>query len=148
VLNNRVSKYVKHLPYTWYNRCFIVKNINSERTFRRNMLPKSSGSINKPNKKIFIILLSRFGFLTPKKSVGTDELFCSSLLFAKQPWAPRGRIALLATSFMLVSCLVYSFTLKMKATCSSEMSVDFQRRYIPENRTLHNHLCENPKFYI
>jgi hypothetical protein len=30
-------------------------------------------------------------------------------------------LALLATCFMLVSCLVYSLTLKMDATCSSEM---------------------------
>jgi hypothetical protein len=31
------------------------------------------------------------------------------------------------------------------------MPVEFQRttlRYIPEDRTLHNHLCENLKFYI
>jgi hypothetical protein len=36
-------------------------------------------------------------------------------------------------------------------TCSSETSVDFQRttwRYSPENRTLHNHRCENLKFYM
>jgi hypothetical protein len=36
--------------------------------------------------------------------------------------------------------------LKMEATCSSKMLVDFQwttRHYIPENRVLHNHLCEN-----
>jgi hypothetical protein len=47
--------------------------------------------------------------------------------------------ALLATCFTLVSCLAYSSTLKMAATCSSETSVDFQRitwRYIPEDRTL------------
>jgi hypothetical protein len=47
--------------------------------------------------------------------------------------------ALLANCFMLVSCLAYSSTLKMEATCSSEMSVDFQRtiwHYIPEYRTL------------
>jgi hypothetical protein len=39
---------------------------------------------------------------------------------------------------MLVSCLVYSSTLKMEAICFSETSVDFQRaiwRYIPEDRT-------------
>jgi hypothetical protein len=39
--------------------------------------------------------------------------------------------------FMLGSCLVYSSTLKMEATCSIETSVDFQRtarRYIPEDR--------------
>jgi hypothetical protein len=33
--------------------------------------------------------------------------------------------ALLSACFMLISCLVYSSTLKMEATCSSETSVDF-----------------------
>jgi hypothetical protein len=40
---------------------------------------------------------------------------------------------------MLVSCLNYSSSLGMEATCSSETSVDFQwisLRYIPEDRTL------------
>jgi hypothetical protein len=39
-----------------------------------------------------------------------------------------------------------SSTLKTEATCSSEALVDFQRstrRYIPEDRTLRNHRCEN-----
>jgi hypothetical protein len=51
----------------------------------------------------------------------------------------------------LVSCLVYSSTLKMEATCSSETSVDLQwttRRYIPEDRTLYNHRCESLKPYM
>jgi hypothetical protein len=42
----------------------------------------------------------------------------------------------------LFSCLVYSSTLKMEATCSSETSTDFQWTiwcYIPEGR---NHLCD------
>jgi hypothetical protein len=42
----------------------------------------------------------------------------------------------LATCLMLVSCLAYSSTLKMKVTCSSEMLVDFQqttRRYISKS---------------
>jgi hypothetical protein len=46
---------------------------------------------------------------------------------------------LLATCLRLLSCLAYSSTLKMEATCSSETSVDFlqkTRRYIPENRIL------------
>jgi hypothetical protein len=37
--------------------------------------------------------------------------------------------------FALASCWAYSSTLKMEATCSYEMLVDFQRtirRYIPE----------------
>jgi hypothetical protein len=47
---------------------------------------------------------------------------------------------------MLGFCLVYSSTLKIEVICSSETSVDFQRttwRYIPEDRTLHNHRSED-----
>jgi hypothetical protein len=46
--------------------------------------------------------------------------------------------------------LIFS-TLKMEAICSSKMSVETQRttrRYIPEDDTLHNHRCENLKYYI
>jgi hypothetical protein len=46
--------------------------------------------------------------------------------------------ALLATCFELVSLLAYSSTTKIKATCFSETSVDFERitwRYIPEDRS-------------
>jgi hypothetical protein len=49
-----------------------------------------------------------------------------------------------------LSCMTYSSTLKMEAICSSEMSVDFQRatrRYIPEDRNLHNHRRENLKIH-
>jgi hypothetical protein len=57
---------------------------------------------------------------------------------------------LLATCFILVSCSAYSSTLKMKATSSSETLVHSQRttrRYITEDRTLHNPRCENVKSY-
>jgi hypothetical protein len=43
-------------------------------------------------------------------------------------------------------CLAYSSTLNIEATCFSETSMEFQtarRRYIPEDRTLYNHLREN-----
>jgi hypothetical protein len=53
--------------------------------------------------------------------------------------------------FTLVSCSAYFSTLKMEAIFYSETSVDTQlttRRYIPEDSTLHNHRCENPKSYI
>jgi hypothetical protein len=46
--------------------------------------------------------------------------------------------------------LAYSLTLEMEATCTSETEVDFQlatRRYITEDRTLHNHGCENLRSY-
>jgi hypothetical protein len=47
---------------------------------------------------------------------------------------------------LLVSCFASASTLKMEATWSSETSVDFQRttRRL-EDRTLHNHRCENLK---
>jgi hypothetical protein len=51
---------------------------------------------------------------------------------------------------MLVSCLVYSLTMKMEAIYSSETSVDFQStiwRYVPEDITLQNHCCENLTSY-
>jgi hypothetical protein len=60
----------------------------------------------------------------------------------------RSTKSLLAICFMLVSCLDYSFTLKMEAICSFETSVDFQRStlcYIAEDRSLHNHRSENLK---
>jgi hypothetical protein len=47
-------------------------------------------------------------------------------------------------------CLVSSLTLKMGTICFSETSVDFHRTtwpYIPEDRTLRNHRCENLKSY-
>jgi hypothetical protein len=50
----------------------------------------------------------------------------------------------LTPAFTLVSFPAYSSTLKKEAMCSSETMVDFQwttRRYIPEDKTLHNHNC-------
>jgi hypothetical protein len=60
------------------------------------------------------------------------------------------KISCFPPAYTLVSCLAYSSTLKMKATCSSETSVDFQRitrRYIPDDRTIHYHRRENLKSY-
>jgi hypothetical protein len=55
------------------------------------------------------------------------------------------RFTLLAASFMAVSCLDYSLTVKMEATCSTETSVYCFKRtmwyYIPQDRALHNHCC-------
>jgi hypothetical protein len=44
-----------------------------------------------------------------------------------------------STCFIPVSCLAYYSTMKMRAICSSETSVDIQQttlRYIPKDRTL------------
>jgi hypothetical protein len=49
-------------------------------------------------------------------------------------------------TFTLVSSWACSSAQKMKAICSSETSVGFQRttrRYIPEDRSLHKHRCGN-----
>jgi hypothetical protein len=51
----------------------------------------------------------------------------------------------------LISCLAYPSALNKEAACSSEILADFQlpmRRYIPEDRPLHNHRCENLNPYI
>jgi uncharacterized lipoprotein YajG len=51
-------------------------------------------------------------------------------------------IAMLAASFLLVSCQAYSLTQKMKPTCSSQTLDDFQWtkwRYILEDKTLTKH---------
>jgi hypothetical protein len=59
----------------------------------------------------------------------------------------RFHVALLAACFMLVSSLVYFYTLKKETMCSSEKSADFHqatRRYIPEDKILPP-CCENFK---
>jgi hypothetical protein len=46
---------------------------------------------------------------------------------------------------------VTSRTLKMEVKCSCETLVEFQqttRRYIPDDKTLHNHRCEKLKSYV
>jgi hypothetical protein len=53
-------------------------------------------------------------------------------------------------SFTQVSCLAYSLTMKMEAACSCETLIDIQwtvLRYIPKDRSLPTHCCENSKFY-
>jgi hypothetical protein len=55
------------------------------------------------------------------------------------------------SSCYLLSRLAFSSTLKMEVNYSSVTLVDFQwttLRYIPEDTTLHNHRCENLKYYI
>jgi hypothetical protein len=70
--------------------------------------------------------------------VGT-ALFFISLLFPIEFVLSANEFLCLSPAFTLASCLAYSSTLKMEATCLSETSVDFQRttrRYIPEDRIL------------
>jgi hypothetical protein len=58
------------------------------------------------------------------------------------PKFQASQLLCLPTVFTLVHCTAYS-TLKMKAICSSELSVDFNRLH----STLPNHRCENLKSY-
>jgi hypothetical protein len=61
------------------------------------------------------------------------------------------RLLCLPPAFKLGTCSAYSTTLKMEVICSSKMLVDFQWTtpcYITEDRTLHNHCCENLKSYM
>lgn len=54
--------------------------------------------------------------------------------------------ALITTCFILISCVAYSVTMKMKATYSSIKSADFQRtaqRYTPEDKIVKNIFKEN-----
>jgi hypothetical protein len=72
---------------------------------------------------------------------------CSPLKFNRRFGGTSDSVCCL---LMSVSCSIYSLTLKMEATYFSEMSFDIQRtirRYIPEDRTVHNHRCENLKSY-
>jgi hypothetical protein len=57
-------------------------------------------------------------------------------------------LTLLVTCFLLVSCLVYSLTVKMEAVYFSEMLVNFYRNtwhHISEDGILHSHQSENVK---
>jgi hypothetical protein len=54
-------------------------------------------------------------------------------------WVKTPYSLLLATCFMLVSCMAYFLTLKMEAICSSKTLVDSQQTaqcYVPEDRVL------------
>jgi hypothetical protein len=80
----------------------------------------------------------RFEVLTAavmKSSIFWDIMPCSPLEVNGRSGGSRRSVA---TYFTLVSCLAYSSTLRMEATCSCETSVDFKRttrRYITEDRT-------------
>jgi hypothetical protein len=64
---------------------------------------------------------------------------------------PSKQPALIATLFMLVSSLGLFFDPEDEGDMFLRKSVDFKltiRRYILEDRTLHNHRCEDLKSYI
>jgi hypothetical protein len=103
------------------------------------------------------LLLTHLAGILLKRSIFRDITPCIPLKICRRFGGTRslqlrGRRmrALLTACFMLVSCFACSSILKMETTRSSETPIDFQwtiRRYIPENRTLYNHRCENLKSY-
>jgi hypothetical protein len=75
----------------------------------------------------------------------------STFGFLRSTWYPdRLNRSRLAACGLQVSCLAYSWTVKMEAMRSSETSEDLYHRtawcYNPEVSTLHSHRCENLKY--
>jgi hypothetical protein len=106
------------------------------------------------NCEVSEIKSSIFRDITPCSPLKVNRCFgvtCRLHLQGRSRWhiPPKCRLAaLLTTWFRAGFCVAYSSTLKMEATYSSETSVDFQRtirRYITEDRTVHNHRCDNLK---
>jgi hypothetical protein len=73
----------------------------------------------------------------------------SVYLYGGMPYFLRGftlQVIELSLFFIVVLSsypLACSSTLKMKAACSSETTFDYHRGHVPEDGSLHYHLCEN-----
>jgi hypothetical protein len=111
---------------------------DSQLTFHRNISPpywvwresQARSHMKQPSSRASHML----------KNIGLSSLYNPVFLHT---W-----FALLAGCLMLVSCLAYYSTMKMYAICSSKKSVDFHQtiwHYVPEDRILHSHHCENLK---
>jgi hypothetical protein len=94
--------------------------------------------------KEHIIFISRGSPLVCWKSTEVSEERCLHLQGRRISQARKQHDALLATFFTLIFCLAYSSALKMEATHSSEISIDFQQctqHYVPEDRILQIFNC-------
>jgi hypothetical protein len=102
---------------------------------------------------------------------GTYDLHLQGQRISQARIQRVSRCLFLPSAFTMVSYPAYSSTLLMEAICASETSVDFQRttrlisqkialfittavrtsdptrHYILEDRTLHNHRCEDLRSY-
>jgi hypothetical protein len=121
------------------------------------------------NRSIFATFQCECGKKPCMNILETGSIVTSIVLWDIIPWkwtiVPEGHVAsiirvkeqakhesgstaaLLAVWFMLVSCLAYASTLKMEAWFS-RMLVGFHQNmwhYIPEDRTLYGHCCEDQK---
>jgi hypothetical protein len=94
--------------------------------------------------------------LIKKTSSFWDVMICSPLKvnrtlrrnLSPPSWGRRLSQARNSDCLPLAFMLVSSSTLKKDLICSSETSVEFRRntrRYLPEDRSLHNYCCDNRK---
>jgi hypothetical protein len=118
----RNSESTSHFSFVWY----ITYSWNS------------SFGITNMNNPIFWYITSYSPLKVNWSFGGTCRLYLQGRRIseaAKQETRTK-QVVSWACWFMLVSCLAYSSTLKIEATCSSETWVDCQRtswRYIPED---------------
>jgi hypothetical protein len=121
----------------WY--CSLCKSNQQRKTvcLRSRLSPQLSKTFNVLYGR-FIIKFNIRIYLQPAQSTSHYHNY----------WVIYLKFILILSStcyLFTLSRLAYSLTLKMEGTFSSETSVDFQRtrrRYIPENRPLHNR-CVN-----
>jgi hypothetical protein len=123
-------------PFTWRafasygtnSRCFVLERNEDESdmffiTHDRNNLSFSDFRLlSAPISSTWLTLNQRKVFIVARKK-STN----SPIAWDIMPFCLQGKLSLLASSFTMVSCFAYSSTLKMKVTCSSETSVNFQR---------------------
>jgi hypothetical protein len=125
----------------------------------RHIAIRRTPPLNRVARPIFVTAFLAWGciFRLVKSSVLWNITPCSPLK-VNRPFGRTYRLHLPVENktskkpaFTLVSCSSYSSTLNMKAVCSSETSVDFQRttqHCIPEDSILYDDRCENIKFHI
>jgi hypothetical protein len=91
-----------------------------------------------------------------------DCLGCNVMQFSNSPptfrrneWPPtagsKSKPSEISNKQALVSCLAYTWNLKMEAISSSETSVDFYltaQRCNPEDHTINSHHCDNFRYRI
>jgi hypothetical protein len=111
---------------------------------------------NKPNQeqvciKDFLLGYKAYTLSPLKVSWRWEETYCLhfrvKMQTKQQTWMEYAGNSAFST---ITSCLAKYLILKTEEICSSEKSADFHRairRYILQDRSFHNHRCENLKSY-
>jgi hypothetical protein len=133
-LNNKIKSW-KTCTEPWFKITF---HVFAETTICKTfMILKLKQSLD----IIIIIKIVVVGSEVIRSVVINTSIFWDKILFSL---LKINRWTLLVNCFILLSCLDYSSTLKMEATCSSETLVDFEQTtqpYIPKGITLQNYYC-------